>query len=429
VSDASRALVSVFFATQELKKDAGFPEGTKAREVEKLGVLGAGLMGAGIAGAAANVGIRVRMKDATHDALGRGLRSIRDGLDERRRRRSLTPREVGQRMDLVSPTVETSGLRRADVVIEAVFEELELKRRVLAETEAATSDECVVASNTSSIPIGEIAAGSARPEHVLGMHFFSPVHRMPLLEVVRTAQATPRALATAVGLGRRLGKHVIVVNDGPGFYTTRALSFYMNEAAWVLEEGAAIEDIDGAMTGFGFPVGPMTLFDEVGIDVGAKVALVMERHFGERMAAPPSTAKLLEDGRKGRKSQKGFYTYDGKKKRVDPTVYTVLPGGASRRRFDRKDIQERLTLAFLNEAVLCLQDGILRSPRDGDVGAIFGLGFPPFRGGPFRYLDTLGAAVAVDALDRLRAAHGPRLEAAGMLRDMARKGDRFHAAA
>jgi 3-hydroxyacyl-CoA dehydrogenase/enoyl-CoA hydratase/3-hydroxybutyryl-CoA epimerase len=163
--------------------------------------------------------------------------------------------------------------------------------------------------------------------------------------------------------------------------------------------------------------------------VGAKIAVVMESHFGERMAPPPSTERVLEDGRKGRKNKKGFYTYDGKNKRVDPTVYAVLPGGSSRRRIDRKAIQDRLTMAFLNEAVACLEDGILRSPRDGDVGAIFGLGFPPFLGGPFRYLDTLGAAAAVEALDRLRGAHGPRFEAAGMLKDMARKGDRFHAAA
>jgi 3-hydroxyacyl-CoA dehydrogenase/enoyl-CoA hydratase/3-hydroxybutyryl-CoA epimerase len=429
VSPECRALVSVFFATQEIKKDGGYPEGTAVGEVEKLGVLGAGLMGAGIAGAAAHVGVRVRVKDESHDALGRGLRSIRDGLEKRRRRRSLTRLEVGQRMDLVSPTVDTTGFRRADLVIEAVFEDLDLKRRVLKETEAATRDDCVIATNTSSIPIGDIAEGAGRPGQLLGMHFFSPVHKMPLLEVVRTSRTAPGALATAVGFGRRLGKHVIVVNDGPGFYTTRALALYMNEAAWVLEEGAAVESIDGAMTDLGFPVGPMTLFDEVGIDVGAKIAVVMEGHLGERVAPPPSTKKVLEDGRKGRKNRKGFYTYDGKKKRVDSTVYGVLPGGAERRPFERRAIQERLTMAFLNEAVLCLQDGILRSPRDGDVGAIFGLGFPPFLGGPFRYLDTLGAAAAVDALDKLRDVHGTRFEAAELLRDKARRGEGFHAVA
>jgi 3-hydroxyacyl-CoA dehydrogenase/enoyl-CoA hydratase/3-hydroxybutyryl-CoA epimerase len=429
VSDVSRALVSVFFATQEIKKDAGFPKGTPVREVSKLGVLGAGLMGAGIAGVASDVGVAVRMKDTTHEALGRGLRYIRDGLEERRARRRLSGLEVGQRLDRISTTLDSTGLGRADLVVEAVFEDLELKRRVLADTEAATRDDCVFASNTSSIPIGEIAEACGRPEQVLGMHFFSPVHRMPLLEVVATPRTAPEALATAVGFGRRIGKHVIVVGDGPGFYTTRALSLYMNEAARLLEEGAAIDDVDGAMTAFGFPVGPITLFDEVGIDVAAKIGEVMHRHLGERMAPPPGTAKLLADGRKGRKNRRGFYTYDGGVKRVDETVYALLPGGSTRRRFEPQEIQDRLVLAFVNEAMRCLQDGVLRSPRDGDVGAIFGLGFPPFLGGPFRYLDRVGAAGAAGSLERLHQTHGERFVPAAMLTDMAREGRSFHATA
>jgi 3-hydroxyacyl-CoA dehydrogenase/enoyl-CoA hydratase/3-hydroxybutyryl-CoA epimerase len=429
VTDVSRALVSVFFATQEIKRDAGYPQDTPVREVGKLGVLGAGMMGAGIAGAAANTGVSVRMRDADHAALGRGLRSIRDGLEERRRRRSLTAREVGQRLDRVSTTLDYTGFGRVDLVIEAIFEDLELKRRVLAETEAVIAEDTVFASNTSSIPIGEIAEGGRRPERVLGMHFFSPVHRMPLLEVVRTSRTTPEALATAVSFGRRLGKHVIVVSDGPGFYTTRALSSYMNEAARLLEEGAAIEDVDGAMTAFGFPVGPIALLDEVGIDVAGKIGEVMHRHLGERMAPPAGTARVLADGRKGRKNRKGFYTYDGRRKRVDETVYTLLPGGGRRRRFDRGEIQDRLILAFVNEALRCLEDGVLRSPRDGDVGAIFGLGFPPFLGGPFRYLDRRGAADVASSLEKLRQSHGERFVPAEVLTDVAREGRRFHAAA
>jgi 3-hydroxyacyl-CoA dehydrogenase/enoyl-CoA hydratase/3-hydroxybutyryl-CoA epimerase len=252
---------------------------------------------------------------------------------------------------------------------------------------------------------------------------------MPLLEVVASRRTAPEALATAVGFGRRLGKHVIVVRDGPGFYTTRALSLYMNEAARLLEEGAAIDDIDGAMTAFGFPVGPLTLFDEVGIDVATKIGEVMHRHLGERMAPPEGTAQVLADGRKGRKNRKGFYTYDGGRKRVDETVYALLPGGRRRRRFDRREIQDRLVMAFVNEALRCLQDGILRSPRDGDVGAIFGLGFPPFLGGPFRYLDRMGAARAVGSLERLHETYGKRFVPAAVLTDMAREGRRFHAAA
>jgi 3-hydroxyacyl-CoA dehydrogenase/enoyl-CoA hydratase/3-hydroxybutyryl-CoA epimerase len=259
------------------------------------------------------------------------------------------------------------------------------------------------------------------------MHFFSPVHKMPLLEVIVTPQTDAGATAEAVGFGRLLGKHVIVVRDGPGFYTTRALSPYMNEAARMVEEGASIDGVDRAMTAFGFPVGPLTLLDEVGIDVGAKVAKVLHHAFGERLAPPASMARVIEDGRQGRKNGRGFYVYeDGKKKGVDRTIYAVTGADRPRTPAEPREIQERLVFAFLNEAVLCLQEGILRSPRDGDVGAIFGLGFPPFLGGPFRYLDHLGARFAVEVLERLQARHGPRFTPAPLLVDMGRAGKAFH---
>ncbi|MGE0454438.1 MAG: fatty acid oxidation complex subunit alpha FadJ [Vicinamibacteria bacterium] len=428
VSEVSRALVSVFFATQEIKKDAGYPEATPAREVTKLGVIGAGLMGAGIAGVAADqAGVAVRLNDTSGATLGKGLRYVRDLYDERRRRGSLSRLEVEHRMDRISATADASGLRRAELVIEAVFEDAALKRQVLAECEAATADDCVFASNTSSLPIAEIARDARRPGRVLGMHFFSPVHRMPLLEVIVTPRTDATATATAVAFGRRLGKHVIVVRDGPGFYTTRALAPYMNEAARLLEEGATIEEVDAALTGFGFPIGPVALLDEVGIDVGAKVAKILHEAFGERMAPPASMQKVIDDGRLGRKNQRGFYVHDGKKKRPDASVYALLEDPA-RRGFEAREIQERLVFAFLNESVHCLQAGILRSPRDGDVGAIFGLGFPPFLGGAFRYLDHLGARFAVECLERLAAAHGARFAPAPLLVDKAREGRSFHSA-
>ena len=427
VTDASRALVSVFFATQDIRKDAGYAAGTPATETKKLGVLGAGLMGAGIASVAAEAGIRVRMKDASHDALGRGLRGVRFTFEERQKRGRLTRLDVEKRMQRVSPTLDYTGFGRADLVIEAVFEDLELKRRVLAEAEAAVPEECVFASNTSSIPIGDIAANARRPGRVLGMHFFSPVPKMPLLEVVVTTRTEDTATATAVAFGRRIGKNVIVVRDGPGFYTSRALAPYLNEGARLVEEGAPVEAVDGAMTAFGFPVGPLTLLDEVGIDVGAKVAKVMATAFGERMTPPASMESVLADGRRGRKNKRGFYTYDDGRKRVDESVYALLPDGGRRRLVDPREVQDRLVFAFLNEAVLCLQEGILRSPRDGDVGAIFGLGFPPFLGGPFRYLDHLGARFAVEMLEKLGALYGARFAPAAMLVDLAREGRRFHA--
>ena len=259
------------------------------------------------------------------------------------------------------------------------------------------------------------------------MHFFSPVHKMPLLEVVVTPRTEDAATATAVAFGRRLGKHVIVVRDGTGFYTSRTLAPYMNEAARLVEEGASIVSVDRAMTAFGFPVGPLALLDEVGIDVGAKVAKEMVETFGERMLPPASLEKVLADGRQGRKNKRGFYTYDGGKKRVDESVYALLPAAGPRREAEAREVQDRLVFSFLNEAVLCLEEGILRSPRDGDVGAIFGLGFPPFLGGPFRYLDHLGARFGVEMLEKLRAGHGERFKPAAMLVDMAKEGRRFHA--
>jgi 3-hydroxyacyl-CoA dehydrogenase/enoyl-CoA hydratase/3-hydroxybutyryl-CoA epimerase len=426
VSDVSRALVSVFLATQEIKKDAGYPEGTQPREVRKLAVVGAGLMGAGIATAAADAGANVRLKDTTFEALARGLRHAREQFEQRRRRGSLTRLEFERRMNRLSATIDTSGFGRADLVIEAVFEDLDLKRRVLADVEEAAGEDCVVASNTSSIPIADLARGSRRPNRILGMHFFSPVEKMPLLEVIVTPETDAWATATAVAFGRRLGKHVIVVRDGPGFYTTRALSPYMSEAARLVEEGAAIEDVDGAMKRFGFPVGPLALLDEVGIDVGAKVAGVLYKAFGERMRPPLAMASVIESGRLGRKGGRGFYVYDGGKKRVDDSVYALLPRGLPRTAFVEREIQERLVFAFLNEAALCLQDGILRSARDGDVGAIFGLGFPPFLGGPFRYLDHLGPRFAAEVLERLAARHGDRFAPAPLLKDLGREGRSFH---
>ena len=428
VSDVSRALVSVFLATQEIKKDAGYPEGTEAREVRKLGVVGAGLMGAGIASSAVDAGAVVRLKDTTFEALARGLRHVHGQLEDRKRRGSITRLEMARRATRLSATIDTSGFGRADLVIEAVFEDADLKRRVLAEVEEAAGAECVIASNTSSIPIADLARGAARPNRILGMHFFSPVEKMPLLEVVVTPETDAWATATAVGFGRRLGKHVIVVRDGPGFYTTRALSPYMSEAARLVEEGASIEDVDGAMKRFGFPVGPLALLDEVGLDVGAKVSGVLHKAFGERMRPPEAMATVIESGRLGRKGGRGFYLYEGGKKRVDESVYGLLPRGLPATAFAAREIQERLVFAFLNEAARCLEEGILRSARDGDVGAIFGLGFPPFLGGPFRYLDHLGPRFAAEVLDRLAARHGSRFAPASILVEMGREGRSFHPA-
>ena len=426
VGEVSRALVNVFFATQDIKKAVPLPD--PPPEISKICILGAGLMGAGIAGIAADSGMRARMKDRDDASTSRGLGYVRSIWAERRKRGSLTAREVEQKMDRVSVSTDYSGFKQAELVIEAVFEDLNVKRQVLKETEEATSDTCVFASNTSSLPITDIAADAKRKDLVLGMHFFSPVHKMPLLEIIETKDTSRRATEVAVAFGRRIGKHVIVVGDGPGFFTTRALSPYMNEAAHLLEEGVAVEAIDKAMKDFGFPVGPITLLDEVGIDVGAKVQKILHHAFGARMDPPGSMAKLIADGRLGRKNSKGFYKYTegSKSKEVDASVYTLMPRGAGQKTMDPKVIQERLFHAFLNESAYCLQEGILRKPVDGDVGAIFGLGFPPWWGGPFRAIDKLGAATVLETLKRLQGQHGARFDPAPILGEYAASGRKFY---
>jgi 3-hydroxyacyl-CoA dehydrogenase/enoyl-CoA hydratase/3-hydroxybutyryl-CoA epimerase len=286
----------------------------------------------------------------------------------------------------------------------------------------------IFATNTSTIPIRRVAEASRDPARVIGMHFFSPVHKMPLLEVIVTPQTAPDVVATVVAFGRRLGKTVIVVNDAPGFYVNRILAPYINEAGKLLDEGAKIEDIDKAMLDYGFPVGPVTLLDEVGLDIAGKSGAIMAAAFGDRLQPSETLGKVLAAGRLGRKGKKGFYLYDekGKKGGVDESVYAVTPSGARRIDVSAADIQERLSLAMVNEAVRCVEDGILRAPRDGDIGAVFGIGFPPFRGGPLRVVDTIGAAELVRRLAVLNTKYPGRFEPATLLRDMAAGNTTFY---
>ncbi|MBC7790250.1 MAG: fatty acid oxidation complex subunit alpha FadJ [Anaerolineae bacterium] len=432
VTEVSKQLIFLFFATTALKKDPGVDEpAPTVGPIDKLGILGAGFMGAGIASVAAMQGTLVRIKDAEHARVAKGMKAVSEVLRERLKRKQITRQQFGDQMSLVGGTLDYSGFANADMVIEAVFEDLATKHTVLREAEQHLRPDAVYASNTSSIPIADIAAAARHPERVLGMHFFSPVHKMPLLEVVVTSSTGQAATVKAVAYGKKLGKHVIVVNDGPGFYTTRILSAFMNEAGKLIDEGAAIDELDKALTSFGFPVGPVTLMDEVGIDVGGKIGPILAQAFGARMAPADSFRRVVEAGRTGRKGKKGFYHYDEKGKRggVDESVYELLPTGTQRKSLPASEMVERTVLAMVNEAARCLEEGILRSPRDGDIGAVFGLGFPPFRGGPFRYVDSEGVGSIVGKLQELHRALAPRYEPSQLLLDMARLGKRFYHAA
>lgn len=427
LSDVSRKLVQIFFATRELKKDLGVAGAPPPQEVHRLAVVGSGFMGAGIAGTTVvQVGIDVRLKDADLARVGKGLGAARDIVNDRLTRRRITKFEHSRLVAFLSGTDRYTGFGGAELVIEAVFEELSVKQQVLRECEEVLPGTAVFASNTSTIPIARIAEASRRPAQVIGMHFFSPVARMPLLEVIPTAGTAPQTVSTAVGFGRRLGKTVIVVKDAPGFWVNRILGPYMNEAAHLLLSGVRPDDLDAAMVQFGFPVGPITLLDEVGIDVAQHAGEVLQAAFGERMTPPAALAALVKDGRLGRKAGKGFYTYaNGKKGGVDSSIYPLLgiqPNGG----IPTPEIVQRLTYAMLNEAARAAGEGVVRSPRDGDIGAIYGFGFPPFRGGPLRYLDDLGADRLFAELQRLAERIGPRFTPSEAIVEHARSRARFY---
>jgi 3-hydroxyacyl-CoA dehydrogenase/enoyl-CoA hydratase/3-hydroxybutyryl-CoA epimerase len=429
MTPVSKELVFLFFATTSLKRSEAGGRGSEVA-VRQLGVLGTGFMGSGIAALAAQQMIPVRFKDARHEAVLKGMSAVRDVLKESVVKKRITRQQFDDQMSLVGGTITYDGFQRADFVIEAVFEDLKVKHAVLRETERVLPPHGVFATNTSTIPIAKIAEASARPDRVIGMHFFSPVAKMPLLEVIVTPRTSQEAIAATVAFGRRLGKTVIVVNDSPGFYVNRILSPYINEAGRMLDEGVAVDAIDRALVEFGFPVGPITLIDEVGLDIAGKSGAIMHQALGERLTPSLSLTAVLEAGRLGRKGKKGFYTYDdeGKKGDVDTSVYDLLPTRHERSELPVDEMQRRCVLALVNEAVRCLEEGIVRSPRDADIGAVFGIGFPPFRGGPFRYIDAMGVARIVDMLERLDLSHAGRYTPAPLLVEMARAGRRFYPA-
>lgn len=435
LSPESRALRHIFRAMTALKHDNGTDDATvQPRPIHRVGVLGAGLMGAGIASVTLQKAeLPVRMRERDHEGLQRGMGHVWQELQRRVRRQSLSSHDAATRFRTLTGSLDWSGFEGIDLVIEAVFEDLELKHRMLRQVEEACGPRTIFATNTSSIPIARIAEAAARPGQVIGMHYFSPVEKMPLLEIIVTPETSPEVIATCVALGQKQGKTVIVVNDGVGFYTSRIVAPYMNEAAFLLSEGVPVEHIDRAAELWGFPVGPITLLDEVGIDVAAKVGPIMVDAHGLRMAPPGTMDTLVARGRLGRKAGKGFYRYNtrskpaGGRRPVDPTVYDDL-GVRPSALPDVVGIGERLGLAMVNEALLCLQEGILRSPRDGDIGAVFGLGFPPFRGGPFRWIDQVGADQVLSRMQRLHERFGLRFAPAGLLHDHARHRRRFYPA-
>lgn len=424
MSSESKALRSIFFATTEMKKENGAEAEPAA--VNRVGVLGGGLMGAGISHVSvAKAKVPVRIKDVSNDGVLNALNYNYKLFEKQRKRRIISKASLQSKMLQLSGGIDFTSFNHIDVVIEAVFEDLDLKQTMVADIEANAKPETIFATNTSSLPIHKIAEKAERPENIVGLHYFSPVEKMPLVEVIPHETTSEETISTVVALAKKQGKTPIVVKDKAGFYVNRILAPYMNEGAHILLANEPIEQLDGALLDFGFPVGPITLLDEVGVDIGAKIMPILVNELGERFKGPDVFNTLLNDGRKGRKSGKGFYTYKGKKKEVDKSVYKLLNLTPESKLSDN-DIALRCVLPMLNEAVRCLDDGIIRSPRDGDIGAIFGIGFPPFLGGPFRYMDQFGLKELVEKMNEFASKYGDRYAPCDGLLTRAGEGRNFY---
>lgn len=387
------------------------------RETRRAGVVGAGTMGGAIAGALAERGVEVRLRDVSLEALRLGLAHAAAPLNRRVGRRALSARERDAIVARISPATDDTGMERVDLLVEAVPERLDLKQRVFRDAESRVSAEAILATNTSSISISAIARGLARPDRMIGLHFFNPVHRMPLVEVIPGEATRPDVVARTVGLVRRLKKTPLVVADRPGFLVNRLLLPYLNEAAFCVDEGWPLEKIDGAMRRFGFPMGPLAVLDEVGLDVCGKVAGVLESAFGERARPAPILARLLERGALGTKAGRGFWTGRARAKR--PNVADLGVTGRRATPSDA-DVVTRLLSGMANEAARCLDERVVAHEDHVDLATVLGAGFPPFRGGLLRWVRTVGETETRRRLEDLAARHGVRFETAPSLGELFR---------
>ncbi|MFT4653803.1 MAG: 3-hydroxyacyl-CoA dehydrogenase/enoyl-CoA hydratase/3-hydroxybutyryl-CoA epimerase [Kangiellaceae bacterium] len=419
----SKQLREIFFATTEMKKETGV-EGVKPILVKKIGVLGGGLMGGGIAFVSATKAkVPVRIKDINDNGIAGAMKYSYDILNKKVKKRFMLSSQMQKQMANITGCLDYSGYKTVDIAIEAVFEDVGLKQRMVAEIEAHCHNNTIFASNTSSIPIADIAAKAKRPENVVGLHYFSPVDKMPLVEVIPHQGTSQQTISTTVDFAKRQGKTPIVVKDGAGFYVNRILAPYMSEAGFLAMEGQPIDAIDRALVKFGFPVGAFKLLDEVGIDVGTKIIPILISQFGARFGSPDAFEKLLENDRKGKKNGSGFYDYSGKAndknsgKEVDESIYKLL-GVSPASKYTDSTVVERCLLLMLNEAAMCLEEGVIRNARDGDIGAIFGIGFPPFKGGPFRYMDELGIEHLVSRLEHYATSYSDKYTPAAILLKM-----------
>ncbi len=412
LSPESAGLRSLFYSMTNNKKQAN-----SERKLRTLGMVGAGFMGNGITEVSVKNGIDVYLKDIAQDGITKTKSDIWKGLKKKIKYKTLRKVEAEQIMSRIHGRLTYDGFENADIVIEAVLEKMDLKKKVIDQIQEHVKDDCIIATNTSALSVTEMAKYSKRPENFIGMHYFSPVPKMQLLEIVTTPHTSQEVINACYEFGVQQGKTVIVVKDCPGFYVNRILIPYINECLLMVDEGVAIEDINKAMEQLGFPVGPFKLLDEVGLDVAAHVVETGKKAAATREDFPVnlSILDMFEKGMRGKKNKQGFFKYDekGKRKGVNSDVYTFFKGDGSKK-IETKLIQDRAIHMMLNEAALCLEEGIISDPIAGDTGAVFGIGFLPFTGGPFRYMDLVGVEKTKIKLNELEGKYGNRFKAAGI---------------
>ena len=429
LNPSSGAMIRSLFINKEALEKGAVRPAQPDQAVRRLGVIGAGMMGAGIAYVAANAGIVVVLIDATQEAADRGLAHSEDLLDKGIQRRKVTPEQKAEVLGRILATTDYAALSGCDLIVEAVFEDPKVKAEVTARVEAATGPDCIFATNTSTLPISSLAKASQRPDQFIGIHFFSPVDKMMLVEIIRGKATGDRAVAKALDFVRQIRKTPIVVNDARFFYANRCIIPYINEGIRMVAEGVEPALVENAAKLAGMPLGPLQLVDETSIDLGVKIAKATRAAMGD--AYPDSAVDtvlfaMADGGRLGKKTNAGFYAYDAAGKREGLWSGLAATYPVADLQPDLTEVQHRLLFAQVLEAVRALQDGVLTDIREGDVGAILGWGFAPWSGGPFSWLDIIGAPRAVEICDALTVSHGPRFAAPDLLRDMAAQGDTFY---
>ena len=424
VTSECHNLVDAFFANEDVKKSGGRP----AHPVAAAGVLGAGIMGGGIAWAFAAAGIPVRMKDLKWEAVAKGLQQAATYDAALMKLRKLTPGEHSLRMHRITGTLDFTAFDRLDLVVEAVVEDLAFKRAVLAGCEKFVRPDCVLATNTSSLSVADMATALAHPERFVGMHFFNPVSRMPLVEIIAGPASSPQAIQLAAATARALGKSVVVVRDCPGFLVNRILLPYLNEAARTVEDGAGIDQVERVISDFGMPMGPFTLTDEVGIDVGYKVAKILHHGYGDRHAVADLLTCMHEELHlKGTKGGRGFYIHEGRHALLNPEIATAVTRlqelqHRTPHAISDDEVRDRCLLTMVNESARCVEEGVVAKASHLDLAMLMGTGFPPSRGGPLHYAQSIGLPTVVERLKRLEGAHGSRFAPAALLVEHARSG-------